>query len=178
MAVPGSAPAVHALVVNDEEHLARLVADYLAGEGFTAQIALDGERALELAREQPPDVVILDLMLPGIDGVEVRHHSLCSGAAMASHRLPLMGTPHQASRPRPFSLPKTADISAARSLAGLVVEWHQHDDGLVRVCSCYAPRLGASMSAASLWLPTQARSPARSVLGGAAASPCTLGPQR
>ena len=71
MTGPGSAKALQALVVDDEEHLARLVADYLAREGFTAQIALDGERALELAREQPPDVVILDLMLPGIDGVEV-----------------------------------------------------------------------------------------------------------
>ena len=68
---PGSAGALQALVVADEEHLARLVADYLAREGFTTQIALDGERALELARTQRPDVVILDLMLPGIDGVEV-----------------------------------------------------------------------------------------------------------
>ena len=68
---PGSAGALQALVVDDEEHLARLVADYLAREGFTTQIALDGERALELARTQRPDVVILDLMLPGIDGVEV-----------------------------------------------------------------------------------------------------------
>ena len=71
MTRPGSAKALRALVIDDEEHLARLVADYLAREGFAAQIALDGERALELAREQPPDVVILDLMLPGIDGVEV-----------------------------------------------------------------------------------------------------------
>ncbi len=71
MTGPASAKAPQALVVDDEEHLARLVADYLARAGFTAQIALDGERALELAREQRPDVVILDLMLPGIDGVEV-----------------------------------------------------------------------------------------------------------
>jgi DNA-binding response OmpR family regulator len=71
MTGPGHARPLQALVVDDEEHLARLVADYLAREGFTTQIALDGERALELAREQRPDVVILDLMLPGIDGVEV-----------------------------------------------------------------------------------------------------------
>ena len=60
-----------ALVVDDEEHLARLVADYLAKAGFTTQVALDGEHALDLARIDPPDVVILDLMLPGTDGVEV-----------------------------------------------------------------------------------------------------------
>lgn len=60
-----------ALVVDDEEPLARLVADYLTRDGFAADVALDGERALELARIQRPDVVILDLMLPGIDGMEV-----------------------------------------------------------------------------------------------------------
>jgi len=59
------------LVVDDEENLARLVADYLTRDGFATDVALDGERALELARAQLPDVVILDLMLPGIDGVEV-----------------------------------------------------------------------------------------------------------
>jgi DNA-binding response OmpR family regulator len=60
-----------ALVVDDEEELARLVADYLQRDGFATQIALDGEQAVELARAANPDVVVLDLMLPGIDGVEV-----------------------------------------------------------------------------------------------------------
>ncbi len=60
-----------ALVVDDEEELARLVADYLHREGFTTQVARDGEQALEYARAASPDVVILDLMLPGIDGIEV-----------------------------------------------------------------------------------------------------------
>jgi DNA-binding response OmpR family regulator len=69
MTVTDSKP--RALVVDDEEPLARLVADYLTRDGFAADVALDGERALELARTQQPDVVILDLMLPGIDGVEV-----------------------------------------------------------------------------------------------------------
>ena len=67
----GSGAPLRALVVDDEEHLARLVADYLTREGFAAQVALEGERALALARADPPDVVILDLMLPGTDGVEV-----------------------------------------------------------------------------------------------------------
>ena len=71
MSAAGGTGTLRALVVDDEEHLARLVADYLAREGFAAEVALDGERALELARAQRPDVVILDLMLPGIDGVEV-----------------------------------------------------------------------------------------------------------
>ena len=67
----GGTRALRALVVDDEEHLARLIADYLARAGFATDVALDGERALALARAQHPDVVILDLMLPGIDGVEV-----------------------------------------------------------------------------------------------------------
>src|SRR6266568_2098952 len=71
MTGPARAGALRALVVDDEEHLGRLVADYLAREGFTTEVALNGENALELARAGPPDVVILDLMLPSIDGVEV-----------------------------------------------------------------------------------------------------------
>src|SRR6266702_2092079 len=71
MTGPARAGALRALVVDDEEHLGRLVADYLAREGFTTEVALNGENALELARAGPPDVVILDLMLPGIDGIEV-----------------------------------------------------------------------------------------------------------
>ncbi len=67
----GAAGQLRALVVDDEEELARLIADYLHKDGFTAQVALDRERALELARAASPDVVVLDLMLPGMDGVEV-----------------------------------------------------------------------------------------------------------
>ena len=67
----GLAPPARCLVVDDEVELAQLVADYLRREGYAVDVALDGERALELARSTPPDVVVLDLMLPGIDGVEV-----------------------------------------------------------------------------------------------------------
>jgi DNA-binding response OmpR family regulator len=71
MSGAGRTRELRALVVDDEEHLARLVADYLARDGFATQVALNGEQALELARAARPDVVVLDLMLPGIDGVEV-----------------------------------------------------------------------------------------------------------
>ena len=71
MSGPDDARKPRALVVEDEEHLARLVADYLARDQITAEVAADGERALELARASTPDVVVLDLMLPGIDGIEV-----------------------------------------------------------------------------------------------------------
>ena len=48
----------------------RLVGSYLEREGFEVLSAADGERAVELAREGRPDVIVLDLMLPGIDGLE------------------------------------------------------------------------------------------------------------
>ena len=59
------------LVVDDEQDLTDLVANYLRRERFEVLTASDGKRALELARQQEPDLVILDLMLPGIDGLEV-----------------------------------------------------------------------------------------------------------
>jgi DNA-binding response OmpR family regulator len=59
------------LVVDDEPALVRAVAGYLQREGFTVATAADGEAALRAARADVPDVVVLDLMLPGIDGVEV-----------------------------------------------------------------------------------------------------------
>jgi two-component system, OmpR family, response regulator ResD len=59
------------LVVEDEPTIAEVVARYLERAGYEARVALDGERALALAAERPPDLVVLDLMLPRIDGLEV-----------------------------------------------------------------------------------------------------------
>ena len=62
---------MRALVVDDEPSLVRAVVGYLERDGFDVQSASDGEHALRIARQDNPDVVVLDLMLPGIDGVEV-----------------------------------------------------------------------------------------------------------
>jgi len=59
------------LVVEDEQLLADLVGDYLRREGFAVEQVGDGAAALKRAREFRPDVVVLDLGLPVIDGVEV-----------------------------------------------------------------------------------------------------------
>jgi DNA-binding response OmpR family regulator len=61
---------MRALVVDDEPSLVRVVGGYFEREGFSVRSAGDGESALELAREAEPDVVVLDLGLPVIDGVE------------------------------------------------------------------------------------------------------------
>jgi two-component system, OmpR family, alkaline phosphatase synthesis response regulator PhoP len=59
------------LVVDDEPNLVELIGDYLTREGFQALTAMDGVTALDLARAQQPDLIVLDVMLPGLDGVEV-----------------------------------------------------------------------------------------------------------
>jgi DNA-binding response OmpR family regulator len=64
------APQPRALVVEDEVPLARLVVRYLEREGFEVSTCEDGERAVQLTREQDPEVIVLDLMLPGVDGIE------------------------------------------------------------------------------------------------------------
>jgi DNA-binding response OmpR family regulator len=61
---------LRALVVDDEAPLVKVVSTYLEREGFQVATASDGERAVALARELDPDVIVLDLMLPGIDGIE------------------------------------------------------------------------------------------------------------
>jgi DNA-binding response OmpR family regulator len=59
------------LIVDDEPPIVELVRGYLQREGMTVLVAGDGPAALDLTRRDKPDVVILDLMLPGLDGVEV-----------------------------------------------------------------------------------------------------------
>lgn len=63
--------APSAVVVDDEQDLAEVVAGYLAREGFEVRCASDGVQAISTIRESEPDVVILDLGLPGMDGIEV-----------------------------------------------------------------------------------------------------------
>lgn len=60
-----------ALVIDDEAPLAEVVASYLKREHFEVTVRHTGAEALDVAREVDPDVVVLDLGLPGIDGVEV-----------------------------------------------------------------------------------------------------------
>jgi DNA-binding response OmpR family regulator len=64
-------PEVRVLVVEDEAAIRRVVVGYLQREDFAVTEAADGAQAVALAREVGPDVIVLDLGLPGIDGVEV-----------------------------------------------------------------------------------------------------------
>lgn len=59
------------LIVEDEARLAEILEDYLKREGFQTERAKDGARALELWRSAQPDMVLLDVMIPIMDGFEV-----------------------------------------------------------------------------------------------------------
>lgn len=59
------------LIVDDEPKIVRLVADYLAAAGFDVVKASTGDEALMRARTESPDLVVLDIGLPGLDGLEV-----------------------------------------------------------------------------------------------------------
>jgi len=59
------------LVVDDEPRIARLARDYLEKNGYRVLTAADGQSALTIARREKPDLIVLDLMLPNIDGREV-----------------------------------------------------------------------------------------------------------
>lgn len=59
------------LIVDDEPDLVALLDNYLRHEGYETIAASDGPTALEMARTAAPDVILLDVMLPGMDGIEV-----------------------------------------------------------------------------------------------------------
>ncbi|GAA4626441.1 DNA-binding response OmpR family regulator [Cellulomonas oligotrophica] len=71
MTAPQTVPDRRAVVVDDEQALARLVAGYLERDGFETVVCHDGLQAVDVLRDVDPDLVVLDLGLPGLDGVEV-----------------------------------------------------------------------------------------------------------
>ncbi|HLB75847.1 MAG TPA: response regulator, partial [Candidatus Dormibacteraeota bacterium] len=59
------------LVVDDDQRIASAIRRALIYEGYQVEVARDGPVALTHVRERPPDLMILDVMLPGLDGMEV-----------------------------------------------------------------------------------------------------------
>ena len=62
------------LVVDDEQNILNIVSAYLQAESYTVHTATDGLSGLKAARALKPDLIILDIMLPGMDGLEVLQH--------------------------------------------------------------------------------------------------------
>ncbi|MGW8249229.1 MAG: response regulator, partial [Anaerolineales bacterium] len=59
------------LIVEDEPNIAEVVSLYLRRAGYQVQVIADGEKALEAMEQQMPDLLVLDIMLPGIDGLSI-----------------------------------------------------------------------------------------------------------
>ncbi len=67
------------LVVDDNPKIVDVLAEYLRADGFTAVVATDGTAALESARSARPDLALVDIMLPGIDGLELTRRFQADG---------------------------------------------------------------------------------------------------
>ncbi len=61
----------HILVVDDDQEIRKLIQIYLENDGYTCHLASDGEEALRMVREQPIELMVLDVMMPKVDGLEV-----------------------------------------------------------------------------------------------------------
>jgi two-component system response regulator MprA len=70
------------LIIEDDEAIVKVLRRALAYEGYQVNYALDGETGLNIARDRRPDLVILDLMLPGMDGVEVCQRLRAGGSVL------------------------------------------------------------------------------------------------
>jgi two-component system response regulator MprA len=92
------------LVVEDDRHIRDMVRRGLLFEGYEVEVAEDGENALRIARERMPDAVILDIMLPGMSGLEV-----CNRLRSASAVPILMLTARDAVQDRVTGLDAGAD---------------------------------------------------------------------
>lgn len=88
------------LIVDDEPNIVLSLQFLLSREGYDIDIARDGESALELAARRPPDLVVLDLMLPGLDGYEVCRRLRASAATAATKIVVVTARAREAERVR------------------------------------------------------------------------------
>jgi two-component system, cell cycle response regulator DivK len=113
------------LIVEDNERNAKLVRDVLGHAGYRTLEAGDGEAGVALAREHRPDLVLMDVQLPGIDGVEALARLRADPATAAIRVVALTAFAMQADRDRFLAagfdgyVEKPIDV---RALAGRVAE--------------------------------------------------------
>jgi two-component system response regulator MprA len=101
---------IRVLVVEDEPGIAGFIRRGLLFEGFAVEVIADGSAALISIRDQPPDLLILDLMLPGVDGIEITRRLRQAEAAEGARAVPiLMLTARDAVKDRVTGLEAGAD---------------------------------------------------------------------
>lgn len=61
----------HILIVDDEADVRRFLGEFLEEQGYTVSLAADGQEALKRVAEDPPRIVLLDIRMPGMDGIEI-----------------------------------------------------------------------------------------------------------
>jgi two-component system response regulator MprA len=122
------------LLVDDDPNICSVVRRGLRFEGYAVRVAEDGPQALEIARTEPPDLVVLDVMLPGMDGLEV-----CRRLRRGTTAPILMLTARDAVRDRIAGLDSGADdylvkpfdfdelLARIRALLRRVQPTHSHD---------------------------------------------------
>lgn len=96
-ALPSSSPdstidpaETRILLVEDEPSISGFVRRGLMFEGYQVEIAEDGRKALEAMRDRPPSLLVLDLMLPGINGIEIARRVRAVEAESGGERLPIL----------------------------------------------------------------------------------------
>ena len=78
------------LILEDEESLLQTLRYNLSRAGHAVRLCTDGAKGLEMVRENPPDLLLLDLMLPGMDGLEICRQVRRDPANTAVSHLPIL----------------------------------------------------------------------------------------
>ena len=108
------------LVVDDDRKIVELVRLYLEKDGYRVLVAYDGQQALQIARQRRPELILLDLMLPGMDGLDVcralRREGL--GGVLVKARKP--GQENRVDLPTIG--PETVEKASLAGLRGIAIE--------------------------------------------------------
>ena len=107
------------LIVEDEDRIREFITRGLTYEGYRVDAAPDGQVGLDMARENPPDLVLLDIMLPGIDGLEV-----CRRIRAASDVPILMLTAKETIEDRVVGLDAGADDYLVKPVSSSILVAH------------------------------------------------------
>jgi DNA-binding response OmpR family regulator len=134
MAIPGTI-----LIVDDDPLIVELLSESLGDEGYTVQVAYTGEAALAAMRAEPPDLLLLDFRLPGMNGLAVVQAARAQGLDMLPIVLMTADDPMQVRQQigavdgymfKPFDIQELIDCVARCLRVGRTSETPTTDDGM------------------------------------------------